>query len=391
MIYSQAPVLRNIVQVEGEIGQTPNLINTSDGNFLFAAIKLQEIGDNIIELRKFDALGNTIWKVFLDDLNPTFFNQPELVEVSSGYIVGIGSTDGAKVRKVNKFDGDVVLSTTLNTDLNYWYFKSYLSDNIIFSSETGLKVYSGDFALVNEIDISAYFGGLNYKPEILKVNENQEVYIIGLVYNEISGCFISNVEIGVLDADIFCFKFSSNLEFLDLKTIEYDSDETVLFNSIDFTDSGSAEIYENGEIIIGLQSRATDNLPCASEVDAPIHKFDNNLNIDPSWNSNPTNFGTFTGFDDIGFFAYDAFEGKPLVVSLNSLVEINDNGTKGWETDFIGERGVGFGSQTERVVSNGNGLYVTLQRDFQFFEGSPDFLSIAFLEAPIQATGDLIQ
>jgi hypothetical protein len=84
---AQAPVLRDIVQVEGEIGDTPDLISTSDGNFLLAVVKIQEVGSDIIEVRKFDQLGNTIWKVFLEEQTTTLvirsYSKPILSEISS--------------------------------------------------------------------------------------------------------------------------------------------------------------------------------------------------------------------------------------------------------------------------------------------------------------------
>jgi len=399
---SQAPVLRDIVQVEGEIGDTPDLISTDDGNFLLAVVKLQETGGDILEVRKFDPAGNTIWKVFLEEEWPlfdiNFYSRPILSEISSGYTVGIVRSDTQiDIKKLNKSDGSSVLTKRINTGDNR-HFKSFLGDNLITLGKepnTGpnhrINVYDGDLNLVDEINLVNFLPNLPYSAEVIKLI-NGEIFIIGILFEDItdSDCWQSGGEIGNWDRNIFILKLSESFSFLDFEIIEYDSDEDLVFNQLDYTYNTSVGMYDNGEVAIALNSSADRNLPCSSISSAPIHKFNSGLNLDLDWPSNPTNFGTFTGFDNIGFFAYDAFEGKPLVVNFNSLVEINDDGTKGWETDFIGEGGVGFGSQTERVVSNGNGLYVTLQRDFSFLLDNFFTLSIAFLEAPVQATGDLI-
>jgi len=402
--YSQAPVLRNIVQVGGAISYTPDLISTRDGNFLLAVVKEKEIGNDFIEVRKFDSFGNTIWKVFLEDESSfSNFDSPILAEISSGYCVGFGRFSQIPIKKLNKSDGTTVVSGVLNSHNiesgRSKQFATYESNNLITIGLNSLLIYDGDFNLIQEVDVTNFIpGDSEFFGAQLRINSDNDIFLVGYVkkgFDENIDCF-SGGEIHVGQHNLYILKMRSSLTFLDYEEIYYASNDILRFslngetpyNLIPY--NKSVAISNNGEVLLAISDISNANLPCSSSPVAPIHKFNSDLNIDPTWNSNPTNFGTYTGFDDIGFLAYDDFEGKPLVVSANALVEIRDDGTKGWETDFIGEGGVGFGSQTERIVSNGNGLYVTLQRDFQFFEGSPDFLSIAFLEAPVQVTGDLI-
>ncbi len=403
LLTAQAPILQSIIPLTDNAESKPDLITTSDGNFLAAYIRLRDDGSSLLEVKKFDKNGSFIWSNNYEQglVNGNgdilfYHNDPVLLtEIESGYVIAFRDDygfGGNEIIKINKTNGDLIVFNSIIGIIDLLP----IEDELFLLRPASAKGYSliklnGNLNVISETIFSDLFDNPNLDIVTMVKLTNNRIVLLGRIQNQ-SGCYV-DIEGAVYDVDIIHAQLDNNLNIIYQKSIEFDTHEWLLRQtSIGHLDGVSLIASNNGSYQIVLKGNASNDLPCSTSApeEFSIFKFNANGEPDQTWPAFVGRQDKFGLFDDEGFMWFDNFTNMASFSSFNSLMEININGSKGWQTEFIGDGGVGFGSKTIRATSSTSGTYVTLQDNF-VYPGPVDVgIDIAILKAQNVTNGDLI-